>query len=66
MKLKPVTKYHKRNMTTSENDVISAVYDVIVIFLIYGQFGVMRKSKSRRMACKPKIFMNNNLLSYKN
>ena len=40
MKRRPVTELGKRNKATSKNvdDVISANYDVIVIFLIYGQF----------------------------
>ena len=45
MKPGPVTKLHKRNKRTSkkfENDVMSENCDVIVIFLIYGQFGAIR------------------------
>ena len=40
--------------------------DVIVIFLIYGQFRVIRKPDSGRVVCKTYIFRNSNLLSYKN
>ena len=40
MKLEPVTKIHKKNKTVSKKtvdaDVMSADYDVIVIFLVYG------------------------------
>ena len=39
MKLGAVTKHDKRNKTTSQKlgyDVILAIFDVIVIFLIYG------------------------------
>ena len=46
MKLEPVTKIHKRNKTTSkkiDDDIILKNCDVILIFLIYGLFGVMRK-----------------------
>ena len=46
MKLGPVTKLDKRNKTTSkkfDDDVISANWDLIVIFPIYGQFGAIRK-----------------------
>ena len=46
MKLAPVTKLHKRNTTTSkkiDDDVMSANYDVIVIFLINDQFRAIRK-----------------------
>ena len=37
--------------------------DVIAIFLIYGQFGAIWKLL---IACKTYIFINSNLLSYKN
>ena len=40
MKLEPLTKLDKRNKITSkhfDDDVISVNYDVIGIFLIYGQ-----------------------------
>ena len=40
--------------------------DIIVIFPIYGQFGAIQKPDSGRMVCKTYIFINNNLLSYKN
>ena len=40
--------------------------DIIVIFLIYGQFGAIRKADSGYIVCKTYIFINNNLLSYKN
>ena len=69
MKLGPVTKNDKKNMTTSEkfdDEVISANCDVIVIFPIYGQFGANRKPDSRRMFCKTYIFTNSNVLSYEN
>ena len=44
MKLGPVTKLDKRNKTTSkkfDDDVMSENCDVIVIFSIYDQFGVI-------------------------
>ena len=69
MKLGPVTKIDKRNKKTSENigdNVMSANCDVIVIFPIYGQFGAVRKPDSKRILCKTYIFINSNLLSYKN
>ena len=40
--------------------------DVIVVFPIYGQFGVIGKPDSGRKICKFCIFINSNLLSYKN
>ena len=68
MKLEPVTKFDKRNTTTSkniDNDVLSANFEVIVIFPIYGQFGGIWKPDSRCIACKTYISIKNNLLSYK-
>ena len=69
MKLGAVTKLNKRNKRTSKkfgNDVMSANCDVIVIVTIYGQFGAIQKPHSGRIVCKTKIFINSNLLSYKN
>ena len=69
MKLEPVTKLHKRSKTTSKSvydDVMSANSDFLVLFPTYGQFGAMRKSDSRPIVCKDYIFINSNLLSYKN
>ena len=69
MKLGPVTKIDKRNTATSrkfDDDVMLANCDVIVFFLIYGQFAAIRKLYSGRMAYKTYIFINNNLKSYKN
>ena len=69
MKLGSVTKLDKRNKTTSkkiDDDLISANYDVSVIFLIYGHFGAIWKPDSGRIVCKTYIFTNSNLLYYKN
>ena len=69
MKLGPVTKLDKRNKTTSkkfDDDFMSTNCDVIVIFLILGQFAAIRKSNSGRIACKTFIFIKSNLLCYKN
>ena len=69
MKLAPVTKLDKRNKTMSKkcgDDVTSTNCDVIVIFQIYDQFGAIRKPDSRCIVCKTYIFINSNLLSYKN
>ena len=69
MKLGPVTKLDKRKSTTSkkfDNDVILGMFDVIIIFLIYGQFRAILKPDSRLMVCKTFIFISSNLLSYKN
>ena len=46
MKLGPVTKLDKRNKTTSKKfdvDVMLENCDVIVIFWIFGQFGVVQR-----------------------
>ena len=40
-------------------------YGVIVIFMIYGQFGAIRKPDSRCIVHKTYIFISSNLLSYK-
>ena len=68
IKLGPVTKLRKKNATTSkifEEDIMSINCDVIVIFLIYGQFGGIHKPDFRRVACKTYISININLLSHK-
>ena len=59
-------KLDKRNKTMSEklrDDVISANCDVIVILLIYGQFGEFWKPDYGRIVCKTYIFIKSNLLS---
>ena len=69
LKLRPVTKFDKTNKTTSkifDNDFMSANCDVIIFFPIYGKFGANRKPDSGRIVCKTYIFINMNLLSYKN
>ena len=71
MKLGPVTKLDKRNKATSkkfDNDVMSTNCDIIVIFLIYGQFGTFSECllDSGHIVCKAYIFIDNNLLSNKN
>ena len=69
MKLGPVTKLDKRNKITSktfDDDVMLVNCDVIVVFLIYGQFGAIQRLDSGRIVCKTYIFINSNLLSYKN
>ena len=45
---------------------MSEYCDVIVIFLIYEQFGTIRKFDSGSKVCKTYILINSNLLSYKN
>ena len=68
VELGPVTKFDKRNKTTSKKsniDIMSENCDVIVIFQIFGQFGAVRRPDSRHRVCKSYVFSNSNLLSYK-
>ena len=48
-----------------DDNVMSANYDVNVIFQIYLQFEAIRKPESGRKVCKTYIFINSNI-SYKN
>ena len=69
MKLGPVTKPDKKNKITLkkiEDNVISRSCDVVVIFPVFGQCGAIRKPDSGCTVCKTYIFINSNLLSYKN
>ena len=67
MKLGLVTKLYKRNKVKKiDADVMSTNCDVIVICPIYGQFEAIRKPNSARIVFKTYIFINSNLLSYKN
>ena len=69
MKIGPVPKIDKKNKTTSkkiDDDVMTEKCDIIAIFPIYVQFGAIRKPDSGRIICKTFIFINTNLLSYKN
>ena len=69
MKLGPENKLDKRNKATSkkfDDDVMSAICDVIVIFPIYGQFQAIRKQRSGCIVYKSYIFIKNNILSCKN
>ena len=69
MKLVPVTKLDKRNKTRPKkfgHDFMPKNYNVIVIFLIYGQFGASRKPDSEGIVYKIYIFIDSNLLCYKN
>ena len=45
---------------------MSANCDAIVIFPIYGQFGAIREPASKRIVCKTYIFINSDVLCYKN
>ena len=68
MKLEPAPKLDKLNKTMSksfDDDAMLTNCDVIVIFLIFGQFGAIQKPDSGRIVCKTYIFIKSNLLSYK-
>ena len=41
------------------------IFDVIIIFPIYDQFGAARKPDAGRVVCKTYVFVSGNLLSYK-
>ena len=69
MKLGPVAQLDKRNKTTSKkinDNVMSSNCDIIVIFPIYGQSGTIPKPDSGLIVCKTYLFINSNLLFYKN
>ena len=69
MELESISKPDKKNKPTSkkfDDYVIFASCNTIAFFSIYGQFGAMRKPDSRWIVCKTYIFINSNLLSYKN
>ena len=67
MKLRPVTKINKRNKTVSKRiDFILGNCDIIVIFPIYSQFGAIQEPDSGSAVDKTYVFINSNLLSYKN
>ena len=69
MKLGPETKLDQRNKRTSkifDDDIMSENYDVIAVFPICRQFGAIWKPDSTCIVCKTFIFINSNLLSYKN
>ena len=58
MKLGSVTKLDKRNKATLKifgDNVMSENCEVIAIFAIYGQFGVIRKPDFGRKVCKTYI-----------
>ena len=67
MKLGLVTNLCKRNKVKKiDADVMSTNCNVIVICPTYGQFEAIRNLDSGRIVCKTYIFINSNLLSYKN
>ena len=59
MTLGPVTKIDKRKKTNSkkfDDDIMSEICDVIVVFPIYGQFEAFQKPDSRCTVCKTYTF----------
>ena len=68
MELGPVTKLDRRNTATSkksDDDFMSANWDIIVFFPIYGQLETIRKPGSGCMIHKTYIFINSYRLSYR-
>ena len=61
MKLGPVTKLEERN----KNGML-ANWDVIAIFPIFDQLGAIGKLDSGRIVSESYIFINSELLAYKN
>ena len=69
MKIRSITKLDKKNKTTFKkinHYIMSINCNVIFIFLIYDQSGVIWKTVSARIVCKTYIFIKSNLLCYKN
>ena len=56
----------KKTPEKFNDDVLSENYDVIVIFPTYSQFKATQKQDSGRIVCKCYVFINSNVLSYKN
>ena len=56
----------KKNFEKINDDVILRKCDVSAIFPIYSQFGAIQKPDFGPTVCKTYIFINSNLLSYKN
>ena len=71
MKLGPITKLDKRNLSTFkkfDDDFMWVCCDVTLPFLIYDQFGAEQSGCriQESMVCKTYIVINSNLSSYKN
>ena len=69
IKLGSLTKLDKRNTAASkkfDDDIMSTKCDVFVIFQFCAQFGAIRKPGCGNMVHESYIFINSNLVSYKN
>ena len=66
MKRGPVTERNLKKLKKLNDDVMLTNCDVIVIFPICDKFEAIRKPDSGRIVCKMYIFINSNLVSYKN
>ena len=69
MKLRPVTKFVKKNKKISKilnDNVMITNCGFIVIFPIYGQFEAIQKAHFRCLVCITYISIKCNFLSYKN
>ena len=64
MKLGPKTTFDKGKIANVDDDVMSENCDVIIIFLIYGQFEAIWKPDSGGIVYKTYIFINSSLLYY--
>ena len=61
-----LTRETKKSQKIIDDNVMSENGDVSAIFPIYGQSGAIWKPDSGRKTCKIYIFINSNLLCYKN
>ena len=64
MKLGTSTKHYKGNKSISKrfyDDFMSVNCDFIVIFLIFNQYGAIRKPDSGGIVCKTSVFIISNL-----
>ena len=66
MKICSVTKLDKRNKTASKIVMMTTCQKTVTSFPIFRQFGAIPKPDSGRIVCKTYVFINTDLLSYKN
>ena len=69
MKLGPVTKLDALNKICLKNfddEIMLGNCDVTIVFPIHGLFGAIQKPDSGDTVCKTYIFIDRNLLYYKN
>ena len=68
MKLRPVTKFNKRNKPTSKNCDLTSCREVVTSLSFLGFLANLEQSGCRipETVCKSYVFSNSDLLSYKN